>query len=60
LNGKGRIVIPGEVREKLGLKRGDTLLLDVRDNEVVLSIFSAEPTIQSVTTDKLKDFLMKE
>jgi len=34
LNGKGRIVIPGEVREKLGIKKGDNLILFYEDHSL--------------------------
>jgi len=33
----GRVVIPAEIRQSLGLKEGDAVLFDVRDGEVVLT-----------------------
>jgi AbrB family looped-hinge helix DNA binding protein len=36
-NGKGRIVIPREVRNRLGLGKNSILTLEIRDNEVVLT-----------------------
>ena len=34
---KGRIVIPVEIRDKMGLKKGDNLTLDVKDIRLILS-----------------------
>jgi len=34
---KGRIVIPSSIRDKLGIERGAKLVLEVGDNEIVLS-----------------------
>ncbi|MBI2936909.1 MAG: AbrB/MazE/SpoVT family DNA-binding domain-containing protein [Thaumarchaeota archaeon] len=42
LSSKGQIVIPKEVREKLGLKPGDKVRLQVEDKKIVLQ-FHAEP-----------------
>jgi len=56
LNGKGRIVIPGEVREKLGLKKGDNLILEISGNEIVLHPYDMKAT-ESLKKDDLKDFL---
>jgi AbrB family looped-hinge helix DNA binding protein len=36
LSGKHQIVIPREVRKQLGLAAGDGLLVEVRDNTIVL------------------------
>lgn len=33
----GRVVIPAEIRQSLGLKEGDAVLFDLRDGEVVLT-----------------------
>jgi len=56
LNGKGRIVIPGEVREKLGIKKGDNLVLDIRDDEIVLAILR-EKKAENSGKEHLKSFL---
>lgn len=32
----GRIVIPKEIREKLGIKEGDKIFIDMRGREIVL------------------------
>jgi len=58
LNGKGRIVIPGEVREKLGLRKGDSLVLDIRDNEIVLIILETKE-MKNTNHNQLANFLKK-
>jgi len=58
LNGKGRIVIPGEVREKLGIKKGDNIVLDIRDNEIVLTMLDTKAT-QNANHNHLVNFLKK-
>ena len=58
LNGKGRIVIPGEVREKLGIKKGDNLILEIRGNEIVLFPYDARAK-ENLKKDDLKDFLSR-
>jgi len=59
LNGKGRIVIPGEVREKLGLRKGDSLVLDINDNVIMLMVLE-EKKSSTLGKDNLKDFLSDE
>jgi len=59
LNGKGRIVIPGEVREKLGLRKGDSLVLDINDNVIMLMALEGKKPSTS-GRDDLKDFLSDE
>jgi len=56
LNGKGRIVIPREVREKVGLRKGSILTLEIKDNAIVLS---SHYTIanEKPAKEKLKEFL---
>jgi len=56
LNGKGRVVIPGEVREKLGIKKGDSLVLDLREGEITLTILN-EKKAENSHVDHLKSFL---
>jgi len=56
LNGKGRIVIPGEVREKLGLETGAIMSLEIKDNAIVLSKFQSK-TSDNITKDSLRQFL---
>lgn len=36
LTSKGQITIPVEVRQRLGLKRGDRVIFEVADHEVIL------------------------
>jgi AbrB family looped-hinge helix DNA binding protein len=33
----GRVVIPAEIRQSLGLKEGDTVLFELREGEVVIT-----------------------
>jgi len=56
LNGKGRIVIPREVRGKLGLSKGDSLVLDIRGGEIVLTILR-EKKAENSGKEHLKSFL---
>jgi AbrB family looped-hinge helix DNA binding protein len=41
INQNGRIVIPAAIREELGLKPGDTLLLDVEDGVLRIETYPA-------------------
>lgn len=42
LTSKGQITIPKEIREKLGLKKGDKLVLVEKDGNVILRKVSLE------------------
>ena len=46
LNDNGRIVIPAEIRQKMGLRPGDILMLHVEDN--VLIVESQQSRIRRV------------
>lgn len=59
LNGKGRLVIPGQVRERLGLERGDNLVLEIKGNEIVLYTYAAK-VMENSKKDDLEDFLSKK
>lgn len=37
---KGQIVVPKEIRDKLGIHSGDVILFKTRDNEVILEKIS--------------------
>ena len=41
ISDKGRLVIPAQVREELGMKVGDTVFLEVVDHELRISTFAA-------------------
>ncbi|MGD0735534.1 MAG: AbrB/MazE/SpoVT family DNA-binding domain-containing protein [Terracidiphilus sp.] len=41
INQNGRIVIPADIREELGIKPGDTLLMDVVDGVLRVESFNA-------------------
>jgi len=53
---KGRIVIPGDVRDKLGLKKGDSISLEVQDHSIVLAKLETEPIVGG-NENMLKSFL---
>jgi AbrB family looped-hinge helix DNA binding protein len=53
---KGRVVIPREVRGELGLQRGTNLILEVRDNELILLTHDKAVTENSAKNG-FKDFL---
>ena len=54
LNDNGRIVIPAGIRQKLGLKPGDTLLLSVEEG--VLKIESQQARIRRVQ-ESMRQFI---
>jgi AbrB family looped-hinge helix DNA binding protein len=55
---KGRIVIPSSIRNKFGLDKGSQLLIESRDNEIVLSQIVPKALEKTNTqTDSLKGFL---
>lgn len=58
LDEKGRIVIPRDVRDKLGLKEGDTLTLDVQEDIITLSRLETGRLVQvNEAEHELKHFL---
>jgi AbrB family looped-hinge helix DNA binding protein len=57
LNGKGRIVIPREIRDRIGLKKGDHLSLEVRDSQIVLMPLQGHQPIDEHPKAKLRSFL---
>lgn len=52
---KGRVVIPAEVRNKLGLKRGYAIILELKDSQLVLSLL--EDVFTEQQNNQLKDFI---
>jgi AbrB family looped-hinge helix DNA binding protein len=36
INEKGKITIPKEIREKLGIVQGDELIIDVKGNDIII------------------------
>lgn len=40
---KARVVIPKEVREELDIKKGSSLILEVKDNIIVLRVNRSSP-----------------
>lgn len=36
MNKKGQIVIPKEIREKFGIKQGDTIIFRIQGNKIIL------------------------
>ena len=56
---KGRIVIPRDVRDKFGLKKGDALQLEIRGNEMMITKLSTEATGR-VNEQELNEFLSKQ
>jgi len=61
VDSKGRIVIPSSIRSRFGLNAGAQLVVDIRNDEVVLSriVTGAIEQVKD-TADSLKDFLSKD
>ncbi len=53
LSSKGQIVIPAELREEFHLSKGDKLLVEKRDDEIVLKPISSLNKLKGV--DDIKD-----
>lgn len=45
LSEKGQLVIPAEIRTRLGLQRGDRFEIEVRDGEVILRPLPRNPLL---------------
>lgn len=37
IDGQGRVVLPLDMRRSLGLKKGDTVCIDVKDGQIILT-----------------------
>ena len=58
VNGKGRISIPRDLRNKLGLEKGTLVVLEVNDGMLVVSKLSQEQSkSKAQAEDKLRSFL---
>jgi len=58
VNGKGRISIPRDLREKLGLEKGALVVLDVNDGMLVVSKLNPQQSkSKAQEEDKLRTFL---
>jgi len=53
LSSKGQIVLPAELREEFHLSKGDKLLVEKRDDEIVLKPISSLNKLKGV--DDIKD-----
>ncbi|QWK19119.1 MAG: AbrB/MazE/SpoVT family DNA-binding domain-containing protein [Hydrogenobacter thermophilus] len=60
LSSKGQIVIPKELRDKLGLKAGDYLLIDLKDNEVKLRKIKPIEKFRGILKESLGDSELEE
>jgi len=49
VSSKGQIVIPSEVRRKLGIKGGEKLLVLTRDGDILLRK-TKEPSVEDIAT----------
>jgi AbrB family looped-hinge helix DNA binding protein len=63
----GRVVVPSEIRQSMGLKEGDTVLWELRDGEAVLTtrlaqMREAQVMVQQYVTERvsLADELIAE
>lgn len=53
----GRVVIPEEIKDKLGLKEGSPLRISTRDSEIVLAV--EDPNLDK-RVDALTEYLKRE
>lgn len=64
LSDKGQVVIPAEVRTRLGLRRGDRFEVDTRADEVIFKLLPRSPLSQLRGAfkgpDSLTDALVRE
>jgi len=56
VDSKGRIVIPCEIRDKLGLSESSILVVDIRGDEIVVHRVY-EQSVKELESDNLKSFL---
>ena len=50
ISSKGQVVIPQEIREKLGLDEGETLVVSVKDGLIVLKKIEGSLTEEDLNT----------
>jgi len=61
LSSKGQVVIPAEVRLKLGLKKGDIFLVKIEDKKIILEPLTQPPEEIFVETgSELTDNILRE
>lgn len=64
LSEKGQIVIPAEIRARLGLRRGDCFEVEARDDVLVLKLLPRNPLLRLRGAfkgpDKLTEVLLEE
>ncbi len=59
MNGKGRILIPSEVRNRLGLRKGRILSVDIVDSKIVLTMLETE-AVEDSGHNELRSFLSRQ
>jgi len=61
LSSKGQVVIPAEVRLKLGLKKGDVFLVKIEDKKIILEPLTQPPEEIFVKAgSELTDSILRE
>ena len=56
LDEKGRLVIPNEVREKVGIKKGEDLVLEIKNENIILTKLNSRIT-EDTKKNELREFL---
>ena len=66
ISGKGQISIPAVLRKRYGLKKGDKLIVEEKENSIMLKPFPKNPLLDlrgnysSKEKKKLTDLLLEE
>lgn len=59
LSSKGQLTLPGKIRRRLGLSKGDMLAVEEKDGEIVLKPITAIP-VKMYSDKEIEDFLRED